>query len=829
MIHLCVLYTVCNTNSFKVRLTSPVRLLTTYLVKPCCSNFVVLSLYPVCNTVHIVLDISKPFLLLTIFLPQQHKTSWSHPLQPVEEHRRHFDHVAPPPASLLPHHHPIPRQHREDRRLPQHRGGPTEQMVHESIHKAFHREEASSAPPPPAHASKPEKTPPQPHYTYCVDGKEVVVPPHASFYPPREKQSVIVQAEPSKAASPKQRVQGRASPYQSVHHFKPSYEHSAHMRGVPPVDIAKVRPHPISSAPHPDRPYYPSKGTPSSSSRATVSLVPNPMVQQASQQHIIKPSKVNSPPPAQVYAHPDIRQTSVTQSQGPPPAHSSSSNRGVPPSLLSHDPAPHPLVDRGAPIDIHPRASYPPSVPSPHHHTHRPLPPNQTVVTKQPTPPPAHITQVQPLNLGTRDDALSSAKRRTLTPTPQEVKKIKLDSSNIPPQPLLDKVSEPSALYSSDLTMITSMENRSVGSSSATVSVVNIPHADSPSSAPFNRPPSRPLSSPSSNNNPAQVTISTKPSTAASLPSASLEQRKTSSPAPQSASDSNTPPKATSRVHKIKKHWLERHESGVEPAPALANNSPNRSTNTPPIATASINGHPKSPAAGKSTESSGKTGNIKPTRNLPNGRYSAQDLKDDDSSSTESEEEVRRKGRRYRGGMSDYYSSARLKNSKRSSDSDESDKESDGSESSGKRPSRSSAAREEPKKRGRKPKKQSVSSNKDEGQSRSKKMKEELNNTNGANSGGNGNGGSGQDPFRKPPLHQLKKTGESFLQDGSCFEVSAKLPKCRECRWTAQQRKYKVPNIFCRFYAFRRLRYTKSGQLAVAGFSDPVKVRWLLS
>ena len=32
-----------------------------------------------------------------------------------------------------------------------------------------------------------------------------------------------------------------------------------------------------------------------------------------------------------------------------------------------------------------------------------------------------------------------------------------------------------------------------------------------------------------------------------------------------------------------------------------------------------------------------------------------------------------------------------------------------------------------------------------------------------------------------------------------------------------------MPNIFCRFYAFRRLRYTKNGQLAVAGFSDPDK------
>ncbi|KAK7792128.1 hypothetical protein R5R35_009657 [Gryllus longicercus] len=78
-----------------------------------------------------------------------------------------------------------------------------------------------------------------------------------------------------------------------------------------------------------------------------------------------------------------------------------------------------------------------------------------------------------------------------------------------------------------------------------------------------------------------------------------------------------------------------------------------------------------------------------------------------------------------------------------------------------------------------------------------------------------------RNPFRKPPVSQLKKTGESFLQDGPCHEVAPKLAKCRECRWTPNQRSRNMPNIFCRFYAFRRLRYTKNGQLAIAGFSDP--------
>ncbi|XP_065222139.1 lysine-specific demethylase 3B-like isoform X6 [Planococcus citri] len=106
---------------------------------------------------------------------------------------------------------------------------------------------------------------------------------------------------------------------------------------------------------------------------------------------------------------------------------------------------------------------------------------------------------------------------------------------------------------------------------------------------------------------------------------------------------------------------------------------------------------------------------------------------------------------------------------------------------------------------------------------------------NGASGGAGGGGGDGPkekkfkddkeptDPFSKPPISTLKKTGESFLQDGSCFEVAPKLAKCRECRWTQTQRSRSNANIFCRFFAFRRLRYTKNGQLAIAGFSDPHK------
>merc|ERR1719150_1581484 len=82
------------------------------------------------------------------------------------------------------------------------------------------------------------------------------------------------------------------------------------------------------------------------------------------------------------------------------------------------------------------------------------------------------------------------------------------------------------------------------------------------------------------------------------------------------------------------------------------------------------------------------------------------------------------------------------------------------------------------------------------------------------------------EPFVKPTIAQLKKSGDSFLQDASCIEVAPKLNKCRECHREsrgslAQRQKQPLANFFCRFDTFRRLRYTKNGQIAVAGFCDP--------
>ncbi|KAI8480842.1 Lysine-specific demethylase 3B [Branchiostoma belcheri] len=68
---------------------------------------------------------------------------------------------------------------------------------------------------------------------------------------------------------------------------------------------------------------------------------------------------------------------------------------------------------------------------------------------------------------------------------------------------------------------------------------------------------------------------------------------------------------------------------------------------------------------------------------------------------------------------------------------------------------------------------------------------------------------------------KLMKLGLSFTQDGPCSDVTPKLMKCRECRMSAAQKIKKGMNIFCRFYAFRRLKYSQKGFLMVGGFCDP--------
>ncbi|KAG5266457.1 hypothetical protein AALO_G00232310 [Alosa alosa] len=72
-------------------------------------------------------------------------------------------------------------------------------------------------------------------------------------------------------------------------------------------------------------------------------------------------------------------------------------------------------------------------------------------------------------------------------------------------------------------------------------------------------------------------------------------------------------------------------------------------------------------------------------------------------------------------------------------------------------------------------------------------------------------------------VRKLKQSGEAFLQDDACAEIGPNVQKCRECR-VDRSRKSEEPNtspVFCRFYYFRRLSYSKNGVVRVDGFSVP--------
>ncbi|XP_063163652.1 probable JmjC domain-containing histone demethylation protein 2C isoform X4 [Candoia aspera] len=72
-------------------------------------------------------------------------------------------------------------------------------------------------------------------------------------------------------------------------------------------------------------------------------------------------------------------------------------------------------------------------------------------------------------------------------------------------------------------------------------------------------------------------------------------------------------------------------------------------------------------------------------------------------------------------------------------------------------------------------------------------------------------------------VKKLKQTGESFLQDDSCYEIGPNLQKCRECRLIRSKKGEESAHspVFCRFYYFRRLSFSKNGVVRIDGFSSP--------
>ena len=153
-----------------------------------------------------------------------------------------------------------------------------------------------------------------------------------------------------------------------------------------------------------------------------------------------------------------------------------------------------------------------------------------------------------------------------------------------------------------------------------------------------------------------------------------------------------------------------------------------------------------------------------------------------------------------------------------------------------------------PKKRGRKPRSTKDSKTKEEEeeeeeedyQPRQKKKRLDSNkfNSNSSSGGGSSNVSNNKNDKKRKSgrVNKIKefdhdkdsliKSGESWIQGDLCNQyTNVRIAKCRECRMTQNQRDKVMPSrsapVFCRFYAFRRMVYTKTGGIVTAGFNDP--------
>ena len=266
-------------------------------------------------------------------------------------------------------------------------------------------------------------------------------------------------------------------------------------------------------------------------------------------------------------------------------------------------------------------------------------------------------------------------------------------------------------------------------------------------------------------------------------------------------SEPQQPPEEFKYVHKLKKAWIKNFAA----EPENDNKGSGSSNNCSP------------PVTARSTPSPvGSTKSTSSTKGFPSAVKSAcEDLKvnghdddeedDDFSSENEDSKPVDKPKPKGKPGPKPKGKpgpkSGRTSNSSRKKTRSESDNNSDSEKDSD---SSKTSKKSESKKRGRKPGPKRKGETEEPKNKKPKTEEAKVSSTD------------------KPSISNLKKSGDSFLQDGSCFEVAPKLNKCRECRGSlAQRQKQSMANIFCRFYEFRRLRYTKNGQLAVAGFCDP--------
>ncbi|VVC92006.1 unnamed protein product [Leptidea sinapis] len=502
----------------------------------------------------------------------------------------------------------------------------------------------------------------------------------------------------------------------------------------------------------------------------------------------VKP-KVSSPAPPHIYGKP---------CNSPSPAHFAVE----PPLQISKAEPP--------PVPYPPPSAYSPALRT------RPPPVSYCRTTEAWTPPRAHgdapasasPCQTQPLDLGViRDDPdrLSPRKRCPYEPADSEAKRRRLDSPA--PEPLIAAAA--------------SVGRTPLGSEPAPQAPgppcdVRVPSADGSVETPEKAagaspaPQITPSASPAPVSPPAPRTACSPPLVAP--PTTSTPPAPPATPPVTAVADSDTPAKIASPSprdgaapvrHLGKKAWLQRHETAPIGEGDCSGGGGTCITLPMTISRMSepddTNSNIVVPVAAKSIQRGArKTSKPRKPKEV-NGRV---DDGEEDSSSSDrdvSSLPKRKPPKAKRKKVIVKKASDEPKKKKASESGSESDKESDDKDSDSGGSGSGSG---------------STSSKRGAGRARGRRSR-----------GGGGRGGRRRDepPKRAPSAARSKPATESFLQNGPCFEVAPRLAKCRECRWSPAQRDKDMPNIFCRFYAFRRLKYAKNRQLAIAGFSDPYK------
>lgn len=507
----------------------------------------------------------------------------------------------------------------------------------------------------------------------------------------------------------------------------------------------------------------------------------------------VKP-KVSSPAPPHIYGKPPCN----SPGPGPGPAHY---------AVAVEPPMPHSKVEQ-PPVPYPPpyaQRSRPP--PPAHSRTPEPRPPQRAVVDSNSTSP----CQLQPLDLGvSRDDPdrLSPRRRGASDPPEADAKRRRLEESAAP-EPLIAAAAG---------TGRTPHGSEPAPQAPGPPCDVRVPSADGSVATPERAAGASPAPHLTPAASPAPATpvppVAASPPVAAAPPTAPTPPAPPATPPVTTGADGDTPAKAAQSPrdnggapvrHLGKKAWLQRHETAPIGEGDCSGGGGTCITLPMTINRVSEPDDSSSnivvPVAAKSIQR-GARKTTKPRKPKEvNGRVD--DAEEDSSSSDrESATPPKRKppkAKRKKGAVP-RKAGDEPKRKKASESGSESDKESDD--------------------------KDSDSGGSGSGSGSTSSRRGGAGRARGRRTRGGGRGGRRRDepPRRVAPATPASRAQpDSFLQNGPCFEVAPRLAKCRECRWSPAQRDKDLPNIFCRFYAFRRLKYAKNRQLAIAGFSDPYK------